>query len=114
MITKYIRCSFLTWHHIDDDISGVKVEIGLIIGYRWERLNITPFFGHAKISCPRPFKQIPAEVKAGIWISHIKLIVSRLFGELTQQIWIDHAGVTLMKYQISGSNIDQPTEDTGG
>ena len=59
-------------------------------------------------------QQIPAEVKASIWIPHIKLIASKLSGELTWQIWLDRAGVTLMKYQISVLNIDQPIEDTGG
>jgi len=69
---------------------------------------------HEEIPRPCPFKQIPVEAKVSIWIPHIKLIISKLSGKLTRQIWLDHAGVTLMKYQISVLNIDQPIEDTGG
>jgi len=61
-----------------------------------------------------PFKEIPVEAKTGILIPHIKLIVFKLSGELTRPKWLDREDVTLTKYQIVGSNIDQPIEDTSG
>ena len=73
----------LTRHRVSNDILGAKAEAGVRIGRSLGKneCRLHPS-SHMEIPCSCPFKQIPPKVKTGIWIFHIKLVVSILSGEL--------------------------------
>jgi len=90
-----------------DDIPGAKAKAGIGVGLLlWKTKYRSCPSDHVEIPFLCPFEQVPAEAKIGIWIPDIKLLLSKLSGELTRHVWLDLIGIALTEYQIPGLNVD--------
>ena len=73
--------NLVTWHHVGNDVPGTKIEasVRIVRSLRKIECRSRPS-DHVEVPYPCPFKQVPAEVKVGIWIPHIEPVVSKLSG----------------------------------